>query len=183
MSDDPNSLELRSVVKRFNDSGQALEQLREKLRTLADLEAENTSSTASVTAASEALTNHAAQIDLALEGLRSAIGQTEGAMTAARGLLDGSDFASIRTEVAAIGTAVGGGRDEMRAATGSISEQIRKLQEAHAATGTSVSRVLALLEQELATARVQASAANEARLALEAKVQAIPEKTRRKLGL
>lgn len=158
MSDESVSLELRSVVQRFNDSGEVLEQLRERLRLLAEADETQSASASSIGEASEELRQFAGELAKETAALASAAAETKAAMETAREFLQGTDLKVIREDVG-------------RLATGQEALQ------------TANTRVVELLEQELIAIRTELGEAVQARQQLEAKIAAVPEKTRRKLGL
>lgn len=112
----------------------------------------------SIGEASEHLRQFASELEKETAALASAVAETKAAMETAREFLQGTDLKAIREEVG-------------RLATGQAELQ------------TGNARVVELLEVELAAMRTELGQATQARQQLEAKIAAVPEKTRRKLGL
>lgn len=162
MSDDSASLELRSVVQRFNDSTEVLGQLRERLRSLAEAEDSQAASAESLDDASEHLRSFTTQIEQSTATLQAAVDETRAAMAVAREFLEGTDLKAVR---------------------GDLSQLERVVAAGNGALEVSVARIVELLEREVVGAKGEASHAVLARQQLEAKIAAIPEKTRRKFGL
>lgn len=158
MSDESVSLELRSVVQRFNDSSEVLEQLRERLRLLALADETQSASAKSIGEASEQLREFAGEVEKETSALASAVAETKAAMEIAREFLQGTDLKAIR-------------------------EEVGRLTMGQTALQTGNTRVVELLELELAAMRTELGQVTQARQQLEANIAAVPDKTRRKLGL
>jgi hypothetical protein len=158
MSEESSAMDLRSVVQRFSDSSEALEQLRERLRRLAEAEDAQVDAADSINEARDQLRRLTGELENEIAVLSAATAETRSAMAAATEFLQGTDLKLIRDEITRLGSA----QDDLRSSNSQIAE---------------------LLEHDLASARTEASQAVEARRQLEAKVAALPEKTRRKFGL
>jgi hypothetical protein len=151
-------MDLRSVVQRFSESSEVLEQLRERLRRLAEAEDVQVNAADSISGARDQLLQLTAVLEKEIAALSAATVETRDAMTAATALLQGTDLKMIREEIARLMNA----QDDLR---------------------SSNSRIAELLEHDLLSARAEASEAIDARRQLEAKIASIPEKVRRKLSL
>ncbi len=162
MSDDSASLELRSVVQRFNDSNEVLTQLRERLRSLADSEDSQTASSQKLGEASDHLRSYTAHLEEITTALQAAATETQKAMTTAREFLQGTGLKAVRGDVSQLEAAVAAGNGALQ---------------------VSNARIIELLEQEIVSTRAEAAQAVQARQALEAKIATVPERSRRKFGL
>src|SRR4051812_44693938 len=99
---DAAGLDLHSVIQRFQDSTDALGQLRERLRALAEAEAGQTNAVASIKGASVELRSQVKAMKTIVDSLDSAVSETRVAMEAAAGLLDGSNIMALRSDVQAV---------------------------------------------------------------------------------
>lgn len=183
MSDDAGGLELRSVVQRFQDSTDALGQLRERLRILAETEDQQTSAAASIQGASDELRGQVTAMHAIVESLISAVNQTKSAMEAAAGLLDGSNIMALRSDVQAVGATTADALRELRRESGVAATELAELKAGQAESLSNLRRVVQLLEEDLQRSRSELAACTHAGQQLAAKIASIPEKTRRKLGL
>lgn len=155
-------VELPTVVQRFRESTEVLEALRERLRALELAEDVQGRAAEALDTTASSMNRTAAAMGEAASNLSTACQHTEVSMGLARQLLEVSDVASLRHEVAAV----------LQAQNAAASEA--------ATTRELVERIL---QVDLENAQVDAAAAQSSLRALEAKVAAIPQKYRNKFGL
>lgn len=180
---DENTIELPSVVQRFREAGEALETLRARLRALELAEDAQTRSAQSIGTASDVLVSSAHEMSSITETMRAACSLTEQAMESTRRFLEGTDLSGLRTSIDSIENVMAGNQRTTDEQLKAISEAVATDAQTSAEALATITALAAKIENDLVAARSEAARANAAREALEAKIQAIPEKTRRKLGL
>jgi hypothetical protein len=189
MHDDPAN-ELQSVIQRFREAVDSLGVLKERLMALELAQETQARSADSIGAASRALAGHADELGSLTVQLRGSCAATDSAMSAARRFLDGSDLSTLLANVESLRQEVGDHQRTTVEHLQTLSGVVTTDSQTTESLVSMVSRLQERLDGEVAGARKEAAAALDARHALEvelqslrAKVQAIPEKHRRKFGL
>ena len=183
MADD-TTIELQTVVQRFRESGDALESLKARLQTLATAESVQTKAAKSIETASSELRAFVKEIEVAVSALATTCQQAQVAMDAARVFLEGTDLLAVKSGLDSIGQSVDDLKSEL---AGGIATELALVRQQSESSNVSLLHAIesfsTRFEHELADAHARASTATAAREALEARIAAVPEKSRRKLGL
>lgn len=184
---DDNTIELPSVVQRFRESSDALESLRERLRSLALAEDTQTKAAASLETASGNLNSLLNDIGSAVSGLSSASELVQAAMEAARAYMEGTDLGAVKSGLDTVGLSIAELRDISATDKSNLHDELAAIRDESTRTSAelqaSVEALSQRLSEELAVARAEAAALNATREQLEAKIASVPEKYRRKFGL
>lgn len=182
MADD-NTIELPSVVQRFREAGETLETLRARLRALELAEDSQTRSAQSIGDASDALVSSANELASLTDAVRAACDLTEQAMESTRRFLESTDLSGLRTSMDAVEQTVASNQRSAEAQITSLASSVAANTQSLNELLSIVTALAAKVDGDITAARTEAAQAKAARQALEAKIQAIPEKNRRKLGL
>jgi chromosome segregation ATPase len=124
-----DGLDVQAVVDRFDESEQALQDVRQRLRGLVSAEESAGQAAASMQQASQALTSAAKALEAAVTEVQEVRTTTIAALDAAREFLAGTDLSSLRQEVAALAEAMPKAEDaraELEALKLRIPERMRK---------------------------------------------------------
>lgn len=192
-----DSLELAAVRKRFAESADLLDQLRERIRSLALAEETVNDASTSIDEAAAVLKALTAGLSEISDALRDAVAKTEHAMGAAGDFLAGTDLGQLQATLADIaakadlrGTTtveqlqrIATGQEALEAKLQTVwsdlAERLRQLGERAAAVDAAEERARAA-ETRWGEAEARAAAAEAALHTLKA---ALPERTAKKLGL
>lgn len=177
---EPTTIDLPSVVQRFRDSAEALDKLREQLRHLELAQDIQEDASASIASAAEALTDTAVKTASVVDELRSASSLTTSSLELAREFLERSDLSALNAVVQEVASAIAGIETQLATELTSLSAAVASH---HAMVDGRIQSLEATLSQQLVAAQSELAHAHYARLAAEARIAAIPEKYRRKLGL
>ncbi len=184
---DENTIELPSVVQRFRESSDALDSLRERLRSLALAEDTQTEAATSIETASGNLNSLLNEIGSAVSGLSSASELVQAAMEAARADMEGTDLLAVKSGLDTVVLSIAELRDMSATDKSNLRDELAAIRDdstrTSAALQASVEALSQRLSEELAVARAEAAALNATREQLEAKIAGVPEKYRRKFGL
>jgi hypothetical protein len=156
------SLTLRSVTDRFNESADVLDRLRERIQSLGLAEETQQEAAETLRLASERLTELVAKVESVVNELDLAQSRVTESLEVARQFLEGTDLERLRSEVGDVSNRVG-------SLDSSVTERLEKLEQA--------------VEKQLRSATADAAAKGERLSELESKVAALPDRTKRKAGL
>lgn len=190
---DGSTLDLRSVIERFDASNEALDQLRERLQGLALAQETQEQAATALAGTAETITAYGGQAYWAAEALRTASDEIRGAMEAAAQFLAGTDLGAVHQTIDEMRQSVTGVQAtleqqtaELKTAQSAIEQvavlvqgQLQAAQRELAAAQADA----ASLRQQVAAAQQDAHATRAAMADLQSKVATIPERARNKAGL
>jgi peptidoglycan hydrolase CwlO-like protein len=126
---DDGSLGLDEVVRRFADSEEALSRIREKLETLATVEATQSAAAEGLRGASESITELVVTARSIIEEAQATQGTARSVLEAGAGLIDGTDLKAIQGGVASTTNAVKEGFERIEKLLGEVQERDKKIAE------------------------------------------------------
>lgn len=165
---DTESLDLRSVTDRFNESAHTLDQLRERLRALVLAEDTQGRAARALDSSAERLTALASDVQAVVEQLTAAQTTVRDALDVARSALQDADVNRLTEQI-----------QELRNDIAGLTE-VATTAQADAAQARSES---ASLREELSAAQADAAQSGQRLADLESKLVNVPERARRKAGL
>lgn len=167
-----DSLTLTAVIDRFTDSERALEQIRQSLQALQLAEDTHGRAASALETVADRTGEFTATVERHLGELHTTHELLRAALTTAREFLESTDLRSLQQGLVQVGDSVTG-----------ISQRLDAAEQASAQRWTTFETRLQQAEELRREADQARKEAEEARIKLEALKQAIPGRTKRKMGL
>ena len=167
-----DSLSLTAVIDRFTDSERALEQIRQSLQALQLAEDTHGRAASALETVADRTGEFTATVQRHVDELNATAELLRSALTTAREFLEGTDLRALQEELARVGDSVAG-----------ISQRLDTTEQADAQRWTTFETRLQQAEELRREAEEARKDAEAAKAELEALKQAIPVRTKRKMGL
>lgn len=174
MSNDEFTFE--SVTERFAAATAALDTLHRHISSLTGAQEHQIAMSDAISDAAKELREMVATLASATEAVQTALVDLRESLASAAGFLEGSQVEALRREVESL-------RDGIASAQESASADTDSLRAAVMRAGDKLAEELEQIREERDTARVELATARDQLERLEAKVAAIPKRTRQKFGL
>ena len=165
-----------SVTERFAEATAALDTLHQHLGALAGAQQHQAAMSDAITGAATQVAEMVSTLESTTETANTALTELQGALAAAARFLEGSQVEALRHEVISL-------QEGIASAQTSTAAEAATLREAVERVGNKLAQELEQVREERNTARVELAATRDRLEQLEAKVAAIPKRTRQKFDL
>ena len=165
-----------SVTERFAEATAALDTLRKHLGALAGAQQHQAAMSDAITEASTQLRQMISTLGSTTETAHTALAELQGALAAAARFLEGSQVEALRHEVISLQEGIASAQTSAAAEAATLREAVERVDD-------KLAQELEQVREERNTARVELAATRDRLEQLEAKVAAIPKRTRQKFDL